>query len=351
LPVRALARLRRVIGPRLAEWIAGWQRRRARPTAARRASFLAAVRAADLGPVVAVDAPIDVIRIRGPAGSAAPPSVARVAAGVVVPVAQGAVTAIAAGPTVDAAIRAATTDLVLLLATDAEPLRPDWLARLVAAMDGPGVVAATATLIQGPRPGFLPPRTPVPELTVRGRGTTFGRGTGIPLPLPADAGEDPVGGPVALASPPTAVAAAELACLLVRRAALQAALAADVSTGRGAWEARPHDLDPYAAADLTLRLRAAGGRIVAVPGVPVSVTHDARLDAVRRAPGPPRATTLTCASRTRSSGAYAIAPFSFSTTRTTEAGSVTCRGGMPRPRTRRSIQKRPTSSGLRRSTT
>lgn len=141
---------------------------------------------------------------------------------------------------------AATRPLLCLLPATSEPVEPGWLARLAAAIDGP-VVAAVPLLVHPVRtPALATPH----DLAIREAGVAI-----VDHP---DDGPRPVavlaGALVGSTPGPTTVAAASGGCLLVDRAAFEAAggLAADL---------------PLEAAtiDLCTRLRSRGGTIACVP--------------------------------------------------------------------------------------
>jgi glycosyltransferase involved in cell wall biosynthesis len=153
-----------------------------------------------------------------------------------------------------------------------EPQTPDWLERLVAAVDG-STVAAVPVLVH--------PRRPLRRATaydglVRAAGVRLRLdGDGTPVAELLDAGAVPRPG-----GPAVAVAAGSGAALVVDRAAYEAVggLAAD------------DDLDA-AVVELCVRLRAAGGRVVLLPGAvvfddrPVRARRDLRFAVDPSGPG------------------------------------------------------------------
>ena len=122
----------------------------------------------------------------------------------------------------------------------------DCLARLTAAL-GRGVVAATPLLVHPARPWW---RATPDDLLARELGLSFSERDGVPL-----VGANAAGAALPYPGPVLDVAAASGACLVVDRAAF------DAAGGAGPLA----DADA-AAIDLCLRLRARGGRVVAVPG-------------------------------------------------------------------------------------
>ena len=155
------------------------------------------------------------------------------------------------GPQVaDLAVAASTTtaDVVAFLPRLAVAVTPDWLARLAAAL-GDGVVAATPTLVHPERPWH---RATEHDLLVRAAGLSVAVDPdGSPSVIARHAGGD-----VELARPPSEVIGAPLLGLVVDRTAYLAA---------GGLIEQEGD-DDVAALDLCARLRAAGGRVVHVPG-------------------------------------------------------------------------------------
>jgi hypothetical protein len=149
----------------------------------------------------------------------------------------------------DAAARV-TTDALLLVSADVEPLEPAWLARLAAALTETGAAAVGSRLIHarrtGPRSG---PRSEPADLTIRHEGVVFTMEGGRPVPVLAGAGTAP-----GLRSAPSRRFVPALdSCLLVRADSLREA-------GGLHPEQRLDVTDP----DVTLRLRAVGGEIVCV---------------------------------------------------------------------------------------
>jgi O-antigen biosynthesis protein len=137
-------------------------------------------------------------------------------------------------------------ELLCFLPPTSEPLEERWLDRLAEAIDG-DVVAAAPLLLHPERPMH---RATAHDLRVRELGLDLiATADGIPTTRAREAGTSPV--PNRL---PVEVFAASGACLLVDRCAYEAA---------GGF--RPLDDLDAAAVDLCSRLRAKGGRIVAVP--------------------------------------------------------------------------------------
>jgi spore maturation protein CgeB/GT2 family glycosyltransferase len=140
--------------------------------------------------------------------------------------------------------------LLCFLDVGIEPITADWLGYLVETMNSTDVAAAGARLIYARHPGGPPAGARHAELTLAHGGFTFDRGGGIPTPRSLGEGEDPMA--------PDAVgvgdrAALSLACLLVRRSMVDAV--GGISDRDGGQGAR-------SGTDLSLRLRAAGGRLV-----------------------------------------------------------------------------------------
>ena len=141
---------------------------------------------------------------------------------------------------------AANRELLCFLAPTTEPLEDGWLARLAAEIGG-RTVAATPTLVHPERP--LRRATPH-DLRVRMSGLDVAlNDEGVPAPRGRDAGAD-----VSPQRPAIDVAAGSAACLLVDRAAYEAA---------GGFTLL-EDLDA-AAFELCLDLRERGGSVVVVP--------------------------------------------------------------------------------------
>ena len=140
--------------------------------------------------------------------------------------------------------------LLCFLDVGVEPITGDWLGYLVETLVSTDAAAAGARLIHARHPGGPPAGARHAELTLAHGGITFDRGAGIPTPRPLGEGDDPLA--------PDAVgvgdrAALSLACLLVRRSMFDAV--GGLSTREGGLGAR-------SGTDLSLRLRAAGGRLV-----------------------------------------------------------------------------------------
>lgn len=148
----------------------------------------------------------------------------------------------------NAAVRACRGSLVLFLNNDVQPVGPHWLGHLVESLDAPDVAAAGARLVYpsvqpGPRAGSR-----FTDLTLQHGGVSFRSGDGAPLASPIGAGGDPDGPVAAMVREVPALTAA---CLLVRRDAFESVGGFD-----GGYVYGQED------ADLCLRLRAAGWRLV-----------------------------------------------------------------------------------------
>jgi GT2 family glycosyltransferase/spore maturation protein CgeB len=141
----------------------------------------------------------------------------------------------------------ATGDVLVFCNDDVEPLSDGWLDRLLAALDGDGVVAAGAQLVYPRRP-LLGSRTR--DLGVQHLGTELVPAPGgFPQARNLGEGRDP--DPTL---PVAEVAAATAACLAVERTAFEAVGGFDERYDYGAEDV-----------DLCWSLRRAGGRVVVVP--------------------------------------------------------------------------------------
>jgi len=160
------------------------------------------------------------------------------------------VTVVGAADSLAEAAAGVTTDAVLLVSADVEPLEPTWLARLAAALAETGAGAAGSRLVHarraGPRCGLL---SQPADLTVRHDGVAFALRAGRPVPALKGAGASPL----APSEPRVRPVPALDSCLLVRTELLRRA-------GGIHPEQRLDVTDP----DLALRLRAAGEEIVCV---------------------------------------------------------------------------------------
>ena len=148
------------------------------------------------------------------------------------------------------AVDASDGELVLLLNNDVEPATPDWLGHMVETLTERDAVAVGARLIY-PRRSRLDNQGDLtfPDLTLQHRGAHFvADPDGIPRARHLGAGEDPVS-PEATAV--REVPAVTAACMLIRRAALEAVGSLDEGYRYGTEDA-----------DLCLRLREGGGRIL-----------------------------------------------------------------------------------------
>jgi GT2 family glycosyltransferase/spore maturation protein CgeB len=144
-------------------------------------------------------------------------------------------------------------ELILLLNNDVTPAGPHVVGRMVERLTtDPTIGAVGSRLIyprrQGPRMG--PAHHPV-DLTLQHRGITFDADDGIPRGRNLGAGEDPLG---QAAAEPRDVAAATAASFLVRRSAFDAVGGFSLGYVYGTEDV-----------DLSLKLRAAGHRIVYEP--------------------------------------------------------------------------------------
>jgi glycosyltransferase involved in cell wall biosynthesis len=149
---------------------------------------------------------------------------------------------------------AASGDILCFLPTPAEPLAPEWLARLVSALAG-DVVAATPTLVHPGRPRR---RATEHDWLVRSAGFDIDvDGSGTPEVVARHAGAR-----ADVRAEAVAVAAAPLHCLVVNRSAYLEA---------GGLEGA--DLDDVAGVSLCVRLRRRGGRVVHIPA---AVAFDGR---------------------------------------------------------------------------
>lgn len=166
--------------------------------------------------------------------------------------------------TKNAAAAGADGEVLCYLRAGVEPMTADWLARMVAALDQPGVVAVGAQLVWGRSGAFSAGGRP---LTVSQRGIAFCPVPGG-LPQPVPGGE---GRPAVVEARTLEVPAASTDCLVVDRAAFEAVGGFDE-----AYHCGVEDID------LCWRLRLCGGRVV--------VAADALLrqhgDAVRRGKDP-----------------------------------------------------------------
>jgi glycosyltransferase involved in cell wall biosynthesis len=141
-------------------------------------------------------------------------------------------------------------------------LEPHWLARLAAAVDGETVTAAVPTAVH-PLRGAT--RATPHDGRVRAVGLVIDVADEAPILRAPDAGAAPTAPPDAA----TPIEGASAACVLVDRRALDAA--------GGVPETADPDIACY---ELTRRLRAQGGNVVAVPG---AVVVDERPVRTRRA--------------------------------------------------------------------
>jgi glycosyltransferase involved in cell wall biosynthesis len=261
LPVRVLLGVERRLEPVVS--VVGSARRRVRPAAERLALSTGALRrragrrTPSATPGVPAPAPC----------SGEPPPSARPAAIVVVGAARPAwLDALPAGvdivgsaapsgtrAAIAAAVAASDPGVVGIIHAAAEPLTPDWLERLVAAVDG-SAVAAVPVLVHPHRPLR---RATAHDGLVRAAGVGLrldGDGTPVAELVDAGSASRPGGATVD-------VTAGSGAALVVDRTAYEAV--GGLAPG--------DDLDA-AAVELCVRLRAAGGRVVLVPGA-VVVDH------------------------------------------------------------------------------
>jgi hypothetical protein len=169
------------------------------------------------------------------------------------------------------AIQSSVPDVVGIVTAACAPLTPDWFERLLAAIDGTSV-AATPLLVH--------PLRPVHQATAH---DGLVRAAGVELRLDGDGVPQAESLAAGTTSPPSSevdVDAGSGAVLLVDRAAYEAA----------GGLAPTDDLDA-AAVELCARLRAAGGRVVLVPGAvvvdqrPVRARRDLRFAVDPTAPG------------------------------------------------------------------
>jgi len=146
------------------------------------------------------------------------------------------------------AVASSAGELVLFLNNDVEPVSGDWLGHLVETVSQPGVSAAGARLIYPRHSGDVRAGMQFADLTLQHGGVHFRMRDGVPIAVPSGAGQDALS---PWASEVRDVPALSAACLLVRRAALEAA--GGFSAG---YEYGQEDVD------LCLRLRDRGGRLV-----------------------------------------------------------------------------------------
>jgi hypothetical protein len=157
---------------------------------------------------------------------------------------------------------AGEADLVCLMLATSTALEPHWLARLADAVDGDAVTAALPTAVHPLRGAS---RATPHDGRVRAIGLVVDAAFDAPVLRAPDAGA----APTAREGAPVPVEGASAACLLVDRRALDAA--------GGVPETADPDIACY---ELTRRLRARGGQVVAVPG---AVVVDERPVRTRRA--------------------------------------------------------------------
>jgi GT2 family glycosyltransferase len=139
-------------------------------------------------------------------------------------------------------------DLVLFLNNDIEPIRPDWLGRMVQSILEPDVVAVGARLIYPRRTGDVRAGLRFPDLSLQHGGIDFRMVDGAPIPRPMGAGEDALS---PWASAVREVPALTAACLLIRRATLDA-----IGGFTSGYDYGQEDVD------LCLRLHELGGRLI-----------------------------------------------------------------------------------------
>jgi GT2 family glycosyltransferase len=146
------------------------------------------------------------------------------------------------------ALASCAGELVLFLNNDIEPVSGDWLGHLVETVTQPGVSAAGARLIYPRHTGDVRAGMQFADLTLQHGGIHFRMRDGVPIAVPSGAGEDALS---PWASGVRDVPALSAACLLVRRADLQA-----VGGFSAGYEYGQEDVD------LCLKLRDRGGRLV-----------------------------------------------------------------------------------------
>jgi GT2 family glycosyltransferase len=159
------------------------------------------------------------------------------------------------GSMIDAAVAAAGGELICVLDPAVEPLLPDWLGHLVETVEA-GAAAAGPVIVRAPGHGLVPAAQRSRDLSVLSAGVDFARFDGAIAPRHIGFGAPYRWAP---SSPTRTVPGLSVAGLLVRRSALTDAggwargfVEAGLSTGG----------EPHADADLAIRLRAAGGRLV-----------------------------------------------------------------------------------------
>lgn len=160
------------------------------------------------------------------------------------------ITVVGAADSLAEAAAGVTTEAVLLVSADVEPIEPTWLARLAGALAETGAAAVGSRLIHarraGPRLGSL---SEPADLTVRHDGVAFAVRAGRPVPALKGAGASPLEPSASQRRPVPALDS----CLLVRTELLRRV--------GGIHPAQRLDVtDP----DLSLRLRATGEEIVCV---------------------------------------------------------------------------------------
>ncbi|MEO8229229.1 MAG: glycosyltransferase [Chloroflexota bacterium] len=139
-------------------------------------------------------------------------------------------------------------ELVLFLNNDVEPIDHDWLGHMVETLLEPGTVAAGARLIYPPRGGAPRAGLRFPDLSLQHGGVEFRMEDGVPFPVVMGAGGDALDD---WASAVREVPALSAACLLVRRADLEA-----VGGFTPGYQYGQEDID------LCLKLRSRGDRFV-----------------------------------------------------------------------------------------
>lgn len=147
----------------------------------------------------------------------------------------------------------ATGELLLLINNDVAPAGPHVLGHMVERLVSDATVdAVTSRLIYPRRKGPLTgPSTAHADLSLQHRGISFAMVDGVPLGRNLGSGEDPLG---AAAGERRDVQAGTAACLLVRRSAFSAVGGFTLGYDYGTEDV-----------DLSLKIRAAGGRIVYEP--------------------------------------------------------------------------------------
>ena len=144
-------------------------------------------------------------------------------------------------------LRACHGDGVLLINNDIEPIDPTWLGAMVQTMSDPTVAAVGARLVY-PRDALGSGRWVHPPLSLQHGGVMFRMTEGIPMPVPAGAGGNPVSQWAAETRESPALTAA---CLLLRRTDLE-----ELGGLPAGYDYGLEDID------LCLQLRARGRRLV-----------------------------------------------------------------------------------------